>query len=120
MLFDAELASGTVSPEAVLTPPVLDALRVRAAPSRPRRLMQGIHARLVTSTQRGPAPSAREIDGRQVTRAIEQPNGLWLPIVMHWGWEADADWGDLERLVDVVGLYAVHWDDFLAAVERSR
>ena len=62
---------------------------------------------------------AREITSA-VTRAIEQRNGLWLPIVMHWGWEADADWVDLERLVDVVGPYAVHWDDFLAAVERSR
>ena len=41
-------------------------------------------------------------------------------MVMHWGWEADADWGDLERLVDVVGLSAVHWDDFLAAAECSR
>ena len=37
-----------------------------------------------------------------------------------WGWEADADWGDLERLLDVVDPYAVHWDEFLAAVERSR
>ena len=29
---------------------------------------------------------------------IERQAGLWTPIVLHWGWEADADWADLERL----------------------
>jgi hypothetical protein len=53
-------------------------------------------------------------------RAIERQTGLWTPIVLHWGWEADAGWADLERLVAVIGPYAARWEDFLAAVRHSR
>jgi len=52
--------------------------------------------------------------------SIEAGDGLWTPIVLHWGWEADAGWGDLERLAAVLSPHAARWDDFLAAIRRSR
>jgi Uncharacterized protein conserved in bacteria (DUF2334) len=55
-----------------------------------------------------------------VERAIAAGWGLWVPIVLHWGWEADAGWHDLERLVRRLAPYAAGWEDFLAAVGRSR
>jgi hypothetical protein len=53
-------------------------------------------------------------------RAIEQAAGLWTPIVLHWGWEAQAGWRDLERLVTLIAPYAARWEDFQSAVRRSR
>jgi Uncharacterized protein conserved in bacteria (DUF2334) len=55
-----------------------------------------------------------------VERAIEADWGVWVPIVLHWGWEADAGWADLERLAHVLAPYAAAWEDFGAAVESSR
>jgi Uncharacterized protein conserved in bacteria (DUF2334) len=55
-----------------------------------------------------------------VERAIAQRTGLWQPIAMHWGWEADAGWRGLETLAEVLAPYAARWEDFLAAVKRSR
>ncbi|HEX4115579.1 MAG TPA: DUF2334 domain-containing protein [Solirubrobacteraceae bacterium] len=54
-----------------------------------------------------------------VERAIEACWGIWVPIVLHWGWEADADWADLERLVDVLASYAVAWKDFIDVVDSK-
>jgi len=53
-------------------------------------------------------------------RAIEAQTGLWTPLVLHWGWEADAGWRELEALCARIAPYAARWQDFLAAVERSR
>jgi hypothetical protein len=55
-----------------------------------------------------------------VERAIEAGWGLWIPVVLHWGWEAEAGWRDLERLIHVLAPCAADWEDFLAAVERSK
>ena len=55
-----------------------------------------------------------------VEHAIEAAWGLWVPIVLHWGWEADAGWADLERLVSVLAPYAVAWKDFIDAVADSK
>jgi hypothetical protein len=52
--------------------------------------------------------------------AIERPRGQWLPSVLHWGWEAEAGWSDLERLADLIAPHTVAWQDFLAAVARTR
>ncbi len=57
------------------------------------------------------APAAR--------RLIDRRAGLWAPIVLHWGWEADADWVELERLVELIAPHAARWEDFLAAVRAS-
>jgi hypothetical protein len=55
-----------------------------------------------------------------VERAIERGDGLWLPVVLHWGWERDAGWEELERLVERVAPYAASWQSFHDAIERSR
>jgi hypothetical protein len=51
---------------------------------------------------------------------IERAVGLWVPVVLHWGWEAETGWKDLERLAGRISPYAVRWGDFRGAVERSR
>jgi peptidoglycan/xylan/chitin deacetylase (PgdA/CDA1 family) len=53
-------------------------------------------------------------------RLIDSRSALWAPIVLHWGWEADADWEELKRLLAVIGPHAAHWEDFLAEVAGSR
>jgi hypothetical protein len=53
-------------------------------------------------------------------RAIEGQTGLWTPLVLHWGWESDAGWRELETLCARIAPYAAEWTDFRAAVERSR
>jgi len=55
-----------------------------------------------------------------VERAIEQQTGLWTPLVLHWGWEADAGWQELEALCARIAPYAADWTAFRDAVERSR
>jgi hypothetical protein len=56
-------------------------------------------------------PAARQL--------IDQRCGLWTPVALHWGWEADADWQDLERLVELIQPFTAHWDDFLQAIRTS-
>jgi peptidoglycan/xylan/chitin deacetylase (PgdA/CDA1 family) len=53
-------------------------------------------------------------------RAIERQTGLWTPLVLHWGWEADAGWRELEALCACIAPYAAEWTAFRDAVERSR
>jgi Uncharacterized protein conserved in bacteria (DUF2334) len=53
-------------------------------------------------------------------RLIDGRVGLWVPIVLHWGWEADADWVQLERLIEAIAPYTASWEDFLTAVRASR
>jgi hypothetical protein len=45
--------------------------------------------------------------------------GLWLPVTLHWGWEADDGWSALERLAADAAPAAASWEDFLTAVEAS-
>ena len=52
-------------------------------------------------------------------RLIERRVGLWAPIVLHWGWEADEDWVALERLLEAIAPHTACWEDFLAAVAAS-
>jgi hypothetical protein len=52
-------------------------------------------------------------------RLIDRRVGLWVPIVLHWGWEADGDWVELERLAARIAPYAARWDEFLTAVRAS-
>lgn len=46
--------------------------------------------------------------------------GLWTPVVLHWGWEAEAGWRELERLAARMAGLAAPWAEFLDAVEQSR
>jgi hypothetical protein len=70
-------------------------------------------------------PSYRPLYGRAAEvlpaahRLIESAPGLWLPIVLHWGWEADSGWHELAQLAELIAPYAADWQDFLAAVQRS-
>jgi Uncharacterized protein conserved in bacteria (DUF2334) len=55
-----------------------------------------------------------------VERAIERAAGLWVPVVLHWGWEMQAGWGDLERLAERIAPYAAGWEELHGAIQRSR
>lgn len=52
--------------------------------------------------------------------AIARSTGLWTPIVLHWEWERREDWRNLRLLLDQIAPFAERWQDFAAAVERSR
>ncbi len=52
-------------------------------------------------------------------RLIERGAGLWAPIALHWGWEADTGFTELERLAELIAPHAARWEDFLAAVQSS-
>jgi hypothetical protein len=54
-----------------------------------------------------------------VEQLIDEQAGLWLPVVLHWGWEADDGWSALERLAARVAPYAAGWEQFATAVARS-
>ncbi len=55
-----------------------------------------------------------------VERLIERQAGIWVPIVLHWGWEALEEWDALERLMQRAAPYATSWEAFLDAVAASR
>jgi hypothetical protein len=57
---------------------------------------------------------------RALPRAIERARGQWIPVVLHWGWEAEAGWGELERLADLIAPHTAAWQDFLTMVKRVR
>lgn len=58
---------------------------------------------------------------RDVLRALDREETPgWVPVVLHWGWEADRGWRDLERLAARLATRAVAWGDFLNAVEASQ
>jgi Uncharacterized protein conserved in bacteria (DUF2334) len=52
-------------------------------------------------------------------RLIELAPGTWIPIVLHTSWEQDDDFRSLARLAERIAPFAVHWDEFLAEVNRS-
>jgi hypothetical protein len=49
-------------------------------------------------------------------RAVEAQSGLWIPIVLHLGWEAGDGWADLERLARRLSGHARRWDELAQAV----
>jgi hypothetical protein len=52
--------------------------------------------------------------------ALERAPGPWIPVVLHWGWESDREWAELERLAELIAPHTVSWRDFLAAVAHAR
>jgi peptidoglycan/xylan/chitin deacetylase (PgdA/CDA1 family) len=129
------LLAGVVAPPRVFVPPYnrFDAAHYGVLARRfdvvcggPESIaLLGFHR---TPLWRGPAvylPSyaplygAAETVAAAVQRLIEARTGVWAPVVLHWGWEADAGWGPLERLLELIAPYAARWEDFLAAVEAS-
>ena len=55
-----------------------------------------------------------------VRRLAERGASLWVPVVLHWGWEADAGWTALERFAREAAGLAVPWSGFVDAVVASR
>ncbi len=51
---------------------------------------------------------------------IERQVGLWLPIVLHPGWEIADGHSGLDALAREIQPYAASWRDFLAALDASR
>lgn len=64
----------------------------------------------------GPSAEVEEA----VRQHAQAAAGLWVPITLHWGWEADEGWASLERMARAIAPYAASWDDFLAEVDASR
>ena len=60
----------------------------------------------------------------EVLQALEMPGiaerALWVPVVLHWGWESDRGLDDLRRLAKRLARWAVPWDAFLDVVEARR
>jgi len=52
-------------------------------------------------------------------RAVAARDSLWTPIVLHWGWESDAGWEELERLLELIAPHSVRWEQLIAAIRRS-
>ena len=50
-----------------------------------------------------------------VDRAVAARPGVWIPVVLHWSWEADQGFGDLQRLASKLAGYASPWDELRAA-----
>ncbi len=44
---------------------------------------------------------------------------IWVPVVLHWGWEAESGWRELERLAPELARFAVDWRGFLAAARGT-
>lgn len=55
-----------------------------------------------------------------VRELVAQGAGGWAPITLHWGWEADAGWSELEELARELSGLAVSWEELLAPVRRER
>ncbi len=51
---------------------------------------------------------------------IERAPGTWIPIVLHLAWEADDGFSGLIELAEQIAPHATSWEDFIAAVDRSR
>ena len=50
-----------------------------------------------------------------VDRSVAARPGVWIPVVLHWSWEADQGFGDLQRLARKLSGHARPWDELLAA-----
>lgn len=53
-------------------------------------------------------------------RLLAERAALWIPVVLHWGWERDDGWAELERLAATLAGVARGWDEFLAGAAASR
>jgi Uncharacterized protein conserved in bacteria (DUF2334) len=131
----AELARHEIRPD-VFVPPYnrFDARQLKALARRFTVVCGGPESIGRIGVQRPPQwrgetvylPSYAPVYGRAAQvlaaaeRLIEGAVGLWVPVVLHWGWEAEAGFADLERLAERIAPYASRWEDFGEAIERSR
>jgi Uncharacterized protein conserved in bacteria (DUF2334) len=52
--------------------------------------------------------------------AIEQQVGVWIPIVLHTGWESSDDFKSLGELGRLIAPHTADWSEFLAIVAELR
>lgn len=50
---------------------------------------------------------------------VERGDALWIPICLHWAWEAEDGFGELRRFAEWIAPYAAPWNAFLSAVHAS-
>lgn len=53
-------------------------------------------------------------------RARDRCGGGWIPIVLHWGWEAEEGWEQLRRLVRTLSGHAARWSELHAEIDIIR
>jgi peptidoglycan/xylan/chitin deacetylase (PgdA/CDA1 family) len=51
---------------------------------------------------------------------LAQQRAQWAPITLHWGWELDDGWENLERLARALAPHAAPWEELLAPVRAER
>jgi predicted deacetylase len=44
---------------------------------------------------------------------------LWVPVALHWGWEADDGWDALARAAETLARFASPWGQFLECTARG-
>ncbi|HWI71233.1 MAG TPA: DUF2334 domain-containing protein, partial [Baekduia sp.] len=50
------------------------------------------------------------------SQLIDDNMAVWAPITLHWGWESDDGWTELQDLVARIAPAAAHWDELLGVV----
>ncbi len=53
-------------------------------------------------------------------RACDRRGGGWIPIVLHWGWEAEDGWEHLRRLAQTLSGHAARWSELHAEIDIIR
>jgi hypothetical protein len=48
-------------------------------------------------------------------RAIAAQAAVWIPVVLHWSWEAEGEWTGVEALARTLSGHAHGWDELSAA-----
>jgi hypothetical protein len=54
-----------------------------------------------------------------VDRLAQLQPGVFVPVVIHFGWEADDGWEALEKLASAIAPLATPWHDFFASVRAA-
>ncbi len=51
---------------------------------------------------------------------VEGQRALWAPVTLHWGWESDDGFAELERLARALAPHAAPWEELLTVVRAER
>jgi glycosyltransferase involved in cell wall biosynthesis len=54
------------------------------------------------------------------TKLMATNKAIWAPITLHWGWESDDGWTELEALVTQIAPSVAHWEQLLGPVRAAR
>ena len=71
-------------------------------------------------------PSYEPLYGRAATvrdaveRLARRSSPLWAPVTLHWEWEAQDGYRELDALLETVAPFARPWSDLLSEVDASR